>query len=119
MTDLNELISKDKTYLYDDVGGGSTELSLFSRGNIIHSKSFKIGTVRLLNNSKQENKEKFKHVARWIKKYPSKYNKITLIGLGSNINKLFKISGRTEGAPISYIYLNTQYQLLKKMSYRQ
>ncbi len=118
-TDLNELISKDKTYLYVDVGGGSTELSLFSRGNIIHSKSFKIGTVRLLNNSKQENKEKFKHVEHWIKKHTSKYNKITLIGSGGNINKLFKISGRTEGAPISYIYLNAQYQFLKKMSYRQ
>ena len=91
-TDLNELISKDKTYLYVDVGGGSTELSLFSRGNIIHSKSFKIGTVRLLNNSKQENKEKFKHVEHWIKKHTSKYNKITLIGSGGNINKLFKIS---------------------------
>ena len=115
-TDLNELISKDKTYLYVDVGGGSTELSLFSRGNIIHSKSFKIGTVRLLNNSKQENKEKFKHVEHWIKKHTSKYNKITLIGSGGNINKLFKISGRTEGAPISYIYLNAQYQFLKKMS---
>lgn len=118
-TDLNELISKDKTYLYLDVGGGSTELSLFSKGNIIHSKSFKIGTVRLLNNSKQENKEKFKHVEHWIKKHTSKYNKITLIGSGGNINKLFKISGRTEGAPISYIYLNAQYQFLKKMSYRQ
>ena len=60
-TDLNELISGDKTYLYVDVGGGSTEFTIFSKGKIIKSKSFKMGTVRLLNNSKQENKNGFKY----------------------------------------------------------
>ena len=61
-TDLNALISGDKTYLYVDVGGGSTEFTLFSKGKIVTSKSFKIGTVRLLNNTKEENKEAFKKV---------------------------------------------------------
>lgn len=118
-TDLNELISGDKTYLYVDVGGGSTEFTVFSKGEIVTSKSFKIGTVRLLNNSKQENKEAFKKVEAWVKKNTSKYNKVSLIGSGGNINRLFKMSGRSEGAPISYIYLNAQYQFLKKMSYSE
>ena len=118
-TDLNELISGDKTYLYVDVGGGSTEFTVFSKGKIIKSKSFKIGTVRLLKNSKQENKEAFKVVEEWVKKSTSKFNKISLIGSGGNINRLFKMSGRSEGAPISYIYLNAQYQFLKKMSYSE
>lgn len=116
-TDLNELISGDKSYLYVDVGGGSTEFTVFSKGKIVSSKSFKIGTVRLLNNTKLENKEAFKKVQTWVEANTSPYRKISLIGSGGNINKLFKMSGRTEGAPISYIYLNAQYQFLKKMSY--
>ena len=55
-TDLNELIESDSSYLYVDVGGGSTEFTIFSKGRIINSKSFKMGTVRLINNSKSENK---------------------------------------------------------------
>lgn len=116
-TDLNELISGDKTYLYVDVGGGSTEFTVFSKGKIVNSKSFRIGTVRVLNNTKEENKSAFKKVQKWIEVNTALYRKVSLIGSGGNINKLFKMSGRTEGAPISYIYLNAQYQFLKKMSY--
>lgn len=115
--DLNELISSDKTYLYVDVGGGSTEFTVFSKGKIVNSKSFKIGTVRVLNNTKEKNKAIFKEVQKWVEVNTALYRKISLIGSGGNINKLFKLSGRTEGAPISYIYLNAQYQFLKKMSY--
>ncbi len=116
-TDLNTLINSDKTYLYVDVGGGSTEFTLFSKGKIVNSKSFKIGTVRVLNNPKAINKETFKKVESWVKEHTKTYDKIALIGSGGNINKLFKMSGRAEGNPISYIYLNAQYQFLKKMSY--
>jgi len=116
-TDLDELINGNQTYLYVDVGGGSTEFTLFSDGKIVTSKSFKMGTVRLLNNKKAVNKEIFANVEKWIKKTTKPYKKISLIGSGGNINKLFKMSGRTEGKPISFIYLNAQYQFLKKMSY--
>ena len=118
-TDLNQLIESDSTYLYVDVGGGSTEFTLFSKGKIINSKSFKIGTVRLINNKKSENKIKFKKVQEWIEDNTKNYKHISLIGSGGNINKLFKMSGRDIGKPISYIYLNAQYQFLKKMSYKE
>ena len=59
----------------------------------------------------------FKKIENWIKDNTKGHRKISLIGSGGNINKLFKMSGRTEGAPISYIYLNAQYQFLKNMSY--
>ena len=116
-TDLNELIEGDNSYLYVDVGGGSTEFTIFSEGKIITSKSFKMGTVRLLNNKKAVNKEIFANVEKWIKKNTKDLKKMSLIGSGGNINKLFKMSGRTEGKPISYIYLNAQYQFLKQMTY--
>ncbi|MFC4268679.1 MULTISPECIES: Ppx/GppA phosphatase family protein [Polaribacter] len=117
-TDLNTLIEGDNSYLYVDVGGGSTEFTIFSGGKIITSKSFKMGTVRLLNNKKSENKIIFANVEKWIKKNTKDLKRLSLIGSGGNINKLFKMSGRTEGKPISYIYLNAQYQFLKKMSYQ-
>ncbi|MFQ3305498.1 MAG: exopolyphosphatase/guanosine-5'-triphosphate,3'-diphosphate pyrophosphatase [Polaribacter sp.] len=116
-TDLSELIEGDNSYLYVDVGGGSTEFTLFSKGKMISSKSFKMGTVRLLNNKKTTNKEIFTNVEKWIKKNTKDLKGVSLIGSGGNINKLFKMSGRTEGKPISFIYLNAQYQFLKQMSY--
>lgn len=118
-TDLNELIQGDNSYLYVDVGGGSTEFTVFSKGKIITSKSFKMGTVRLLNNKKSVNKEIFHNVEKWIKTNTKDLKRLSLIGSGGNINKLFKMSGRSEGKPISFIYLNAQYQFLKKMSYQE
>jgi exopolyphosphatase/guanosine-5'-triphosphate,3'-diphosphate pyrophosphatase len=118
-TDLSELIDGDNSYLYVDVGGGSTEFTVFSGGKIITSKSFKMGTVRLLNNKKSVNKEIFDEVEKWVKRNTKNLKKVSLIGSGGNINKLFKISGRTEGKPISFIYLNAQYQFLKQMSYQE
>lgn len=118
-TDLNELIESDASYLYVDVGGGSTEFTVFSKGKIVNSKSFKMGTVRLINNKKSVNKAIFKEVEEWIKTNTKDLRRIALIGSGGNINKLFKMSGRTIGKPISYIYLNAQYQFLKKMSYKE
>jgi exopolyphosphatase/guanosine-5'-triphosphate,3'-diphosphate pyrophosphatase len=118
-TDLKELINSDDTYLYVDVGGGSTEFTVFSKGRIINSKSFKIGTVRLINNKKEVNKKIFKKVEQWIKDNTKDLKRISLIGSGGNINKIFKMSGRELGKPISYIYLNAQYQFLKKMSYSE
>ena len=76
-----------------------------------------MGTVRLLNNKKAINKEIFFNVEKWVKKHTKGLKNVSLIGSGGNINKLFKMSGRTEGKPISFIYLNAQYQFLKNMSY--
>lgn len=118
-TDLNELIESDFTYLYVDVGGGSTEFTIFSKGKIVTSKSFKMGTVRLLNNDKATNKHIFKEVEHWIKSNTNSFKKISLIGSGGNINKIFKMSDRPLGKPLSYIYLKAHYQFLKQMSYNE
>jgi len=118
-TDLNELIESDQSYLYVDVGGGSTEFTIFSKGKIINSKSFKMGTVRLLNNEKSINKLIFKDVENWIKSNTKDLKKLSLIGSGGNINKIFKISERPLGKPLSYIYFKAHYQFLKQMSFNE
>jgi exopolyphosphatase/guanosine-5'-triphosphate,3'-diphosphate pyrophosphatase len=116
-TDLHHLLKSDKTYLYVDVGGGSTEFSLFSNGKIVSSKSFKAGTVRLINGMVSE--LVWKEMEIWIKENTNEYDEVTLIGSGGNINKLFKMSGKIQNKPLSYIYLNSQYAFLNSLTYEQ
>lgn len=118
-TDLSDVIEKGKSYLYVDVGGGSTEFTLFSNGEIINSKSFKIGTVRLLNYTKEESALIWKEMEPWIKTNTKSLKKLSLIGSGGNINKIFKLSGRQFGKPLSLIYMKAHYQFLKQMTYEQ
>jgi len=99
-SDLHSFLSTDKTYLYVDVGGGSTEFSLFSDGKMVTSKSFKNGTVRLLNN--MVNEVVWQEIEKWIKSNCEPYDNITLIGSGGNINKLFKLSGKQQDKPLSF-----------------
>jgi len=116
-TDLHHLLKTEQTYLYVDVGGGSTEFSLFSGGKMIVSKSFKIGTVRLIN--EMVNEIVWQEVEKWIRTNTADYEPVTLIGSGGNINKLFKMSGKMQEKPLSYIYLNSQYTALNALSYEQ
>lgn len=116
-SDLHSFLSTDKTYLYVDVGGGSTEFSLFTEGKMIASKSFKNGTVRLLNN--MVNDIVWLEIEKWIKTNCEPYEDIMLIGSGGNINKLFKLSGKQQDKPLSFLYLNAQYQYLSSLTYEQ
>ncbi len=115
MTDLHELINTDATYLYVDVGGGSTEFTLYHNGNVIASRSFKLGTVRLLNNLVSD--QIWGDVESWIKKYIKNYNRIALIGSGGNINNIFKNSGKSAGKPLTFLYLSSYYELLNSLTY--
>ncbi len=110
-TDLNEILDSRKIYLYVDVGGGSTEFSIFEGMNKVVSKSFKIGTVRLINN--QVNEETWIALKSWIKKKTSPYKTLTLLGSGGNINKLFKMSNKK---PLSVLKLSYLEQKLKEFS---
>jgi len=114
-TDLKKLLQTDHSLLYIDVGGGSTEFTLFTKGSIKESKSFKIGTVRLLN--KMVNDDIWSDIEKWIRKITKGTSKISIIGSGGNINKLHKMSGRREWEPLSIIWLNAQYNFLNSMSY--
>jgi exopolyphosphatase / guanosine-5'-triphosphate,3'-diphosphate pyrophosphatase len=116
-SDLHQFIKTEENYLYVDVGGGSTEFSLFSGGKMINSKSFKNGTVRLLNN--MVNDIVWDEMEKWIKTNTKEFDDITLIGSGGNINKIFKLSEKALDKPLSYMYLNSQYQYLNSLTYDQ
>ncbi|GAB1855510.1 rod shape-determining protein [Flavobacteriaceae bacterium MHTCC 0001] len=116
-TDLNKYINPNKIYLYVDVGGGSTEFSIISNGEQIVSRSFKIGTVRLLNDMVKN--EAWLDLEQWIKVNTKHYDKINVLGSGGNINKIFKISGKAIGKPLTYFYLTTYYNTLQNYSYEE
>ncbi len=115
--DLKTLLQQDHSYLYIDVGGGSTEFTLFSGGKIVDSKSAKIGTVRLLNGMVRE--ESWLELEFWVKESIKDLSEVSIIGSGGNINKLHKMSGRKLGEPLSYVWLKNQLQILERLSYDQ
>tara|TARA_R110000868_G_scaffold305901_1_gene566938 strand:+ start:149 stop:1048 length:900 start_codon:yes stop_codon:yes gene_type:complete len=116
-TDLKQLMQKESSYLYIDVGGGSTEFTVFTEGKIKISKSFKLGTVRLLNNMVGE--ATWLKLESWIKEHVKSIPDISIIGSGGNINKLHKISGRKEGEPLSALWLKAQYSFLESLTYEE
>ncbi len=116
-TDLHALIDKDKNYLYVDVGGGSTEFTLYVQGKTKASKSFKIGTVRLLNNGVSD--ELWQEAEQWVKFKTKGISRLQMIGSGGNINNIFKSSGKKPGKTLSYFYLSSYYQLLKSLTYEE
>jgi exopolyphosphatase/guanosine-5'-triphosphate,3'-diphosphate pyrophosphatase len=93
----------NKTYLYVDVGGGSTEYSILRRGLDKKSKSFKIGTVRLLNNT--INPLTINEIKKWLKSNIEQNDKVKLFATGGNINKIQTMTSTKTGKPISYISL--------------
>ncbi len=116
-TDLHQFIKEDRTYLYVDVGGGSTEFTVIHHSAIMASRSFKIGTVRLLNDMVK--RETWSQLETWIKANTAGYDKLEVIGSGGNINKIFKISGKAIGKPLTYFYLTTYYNKLQSYSYEE
>jgi exopolyphosphatase/guanosine-5'-triphosphate,3'-diphosphate pyrophosphatase len=95
---IAESLDPDKSYLYIDVGGGSTELTLFAEKKVWASYSFNIGTIRLINN--QVSPADWKSLKDFVKKVANGHQPLVGIGSGGNINKLFKMSGKQEGKPL-------------------
>jgi len=116
-SDLHQFIKTNENYLYVDVGGGSTEFSLFSDGKMVVSKSFKNGTVRLLNN--MVNEIVWQEIEKWIKTNTEGLDNIIMIGSGGNINKTFKLSGKMQDKPLTYKYLKTQFDYINGLTYEQ
>ena len=107
-------IDKSKNYLYVDVGGGSTELSLFSTGQLMASKSFNIGTIRILDN--QDNEETWNEMRDFIREHTRGFKQLAGIGTGGNINKLYKLAEEENDAPLSFNKLRQLYTYLTSFS---
>jgi len=114
---IADSMTRDESYLYIDVGGGSTELTFFSDGKLIFKESFNIGTIRLLKN--QVNESLWDEMKEFIKQRTKGYHHVTAIGSGGNINKIFSLSKRKEGKPLSLDLLRDYFKEFSNLSVTQ
>ena len=111
---IAENMTAEDSYLYIDVGGGSTELTFFSDNKLIFKESFNIGTIRLLKNQVEE--AIWDEMKEYIRTKTKGYHHVTAIGSGGNINKIFSISKRKEGKPLSLELLRDYYKEFNNLS---
>ena len=116
-TNVFDTINKEKTFLYVDIGGGSTEFSILINGKRNQSKSFKIGTVRLLNSKVEQ--ITLDEAEAWVRRHTLMHEKIYLLGTGGNINKLHNIANINDNSPLSYLTLNALYNQLDALTYEE
>jgi len=112
-----DLFSDKEACLLIDVGGGSTEMTLFYQGRRIASESFNLGAIRLFK--KQADPLIWKAMERWVKDNTAGYTSIVAIGSGGNINKLFRLAKGKKRKPVSYKTLRNIYKLLRQLSIDQ
>jgi len=110
-----ENMDKEHSYLYIDVGGGSTELTFFADGKLAFKRSFNIGTIRILK--KQVDEFMWDEMRDFLKRETKGHERdMVAIGSGGNINKVFSISKRKEGKPLQLDLLKDYYRELSSFS---
>jgi exopolyphosphatase/guanosine-5'-triphosphate,3'-diphosphate pyrophosphatase len=114
---IAELLDSNKSYLYVDVGGGSTELTLYHKGKIILQKSFNIGTVRLIIDKVKDST--WEEMKETLKDLSKKYENIIGIGSGGNINKVYSITGVKPGKSMTYDEIKDIYKEMETLSIEQ
>lgn len=111
---IAENLDKEHSYLYIDVGGGSTELTFFAEGKLKFKESFNIGTIRLLKGL--VNDTQWDEMKEFIKLGTKGHQDVIAIGSGGNINKVFSLSKRKEGKPLSHELLRDYLREMSSLS---
>jgi exopolyphosphatase / guanosine-5'-triphosphate,3'-diphosphate pyrophosphatase len=114
---LGDKPNAKKSYLYIDVGGGSTELTIFSKNKLIASRSFNVGTIRMLKN--RDIDAECDRMKKWLKENIKNLKNLTAIGTGGNINKLYKLSAKKQSKMLTYDQLKDLDEYLNKFSYNE
>jgi exopolyphosphatase/guanosine-5'-triphosphate,3'-diphosphate pyrophosphatase len=109
-----ETFGRSGSFLYIDVGGGSTELTLFTNGRLQAKRSFDIGTIRLLKD--MVNATKWEEMKEYLKDQTKGLKELRAIGSGGNINKVFSLSRRKEGKPLELDQLRDYHRELGSIS---
>ncbi|MEK6194699.1 MAG: exopolyphosphatase, partial [Deltaproteobacteria bacterium] len=107
-------LHKDEPSMFVDVGGGSTEITVYSEGKAITSESFNIGTVRVLEDV--VHRSDWKQLKNWLQTHTEAYPQLSAIGSGGNINKTFRLAGGKSGKPISYKQLKDIANYLERFT---
>jgi exopolyphosphatase/guanosine-5'-triphosphate,3'-diphosphate pyrophosphatase len=105
---------KKSSFIVVDVGGGSTEISVFENGTKTASKSFEIGTIRLLK--EKVNLSLWDEMSQWLQKNVDLKTPHQLFGTGGNINKIHKIIGLKDKTPVDIKNMNKLVENLNELS---
>lgn len=111
---IAESLDSLNNYLYIDVGGGSTELTLFMNGQLTFKRSFNIGTIRLLKNQVAD--KEWQILKDVVREQIRGLKKCIAIGTGGNINKVFSLSKKKDGKPIQLELLKEYYREFSLLS---
>lgn len=111
---IAENMDKENSYLYIDVGGGSTELTFFNNTKLVFKESFNIGTIRILQNRVSE--DDWDHMKNVLRDDIKGLTNIMAIGSGGNINKIFSMSKRKDGKALSIDLLKDYHKELANVS---
>lgn len=91
---IEQLEDRTGNYMYVDVGGGSTEINLLSQGELVCSRSYNIGTVRILNQAVKDSE--WQRLKDDMAALALSYSQINIIGSGGNINKLYRLADKKD-----------------------
>jgi exopolyphosphatase/guanosine-5'-triphosphate,3'-diphosphate pyrophosphatase len=116
-THIEKIYNSSDPWLYIDVGGGSTELTLLSESKSIASKSFDIGTIRLLKALVED--KTWKAMRRWIRKHTDGLTSLRAIGSGGNINKIFRMSRIKEKQGLTFSRIHEIYAYLQEFTWEE
>lgn len=114
-TGIAQMIDSNKDYLYVDVGGGSTEVTVVKKGEKVGQESFRIGTVRMLNN--QTSNEEIERYKKFMRTQATHLKDASLIGSGGNINTIFKLMNKKYGESISPNELKQMLDYLNRFTF--
>lgn len=114
---VESLGQRADSFFYIDVGGGSTELTLFDQEKIVASRSFKIGTIRLM--TKNVKKKQWAEMETWIQEQSAGRDELLMVGSGGNINRTFKLSEQKKGEPLSLGQLQDIRAELKRYDHQE
>ncbi len=109
------LMGEDDSYIFVDVGGGSTEVTIYSNHERVMSKSFPLGTVRMISDA--VDKAEWKEFKRWLSDVVAAHKPTAIIGSGGNINKIHKLLQKKEREVIKYAEMKEMYEQMKLLSF--
>jgi exopolyphosphatase/guanosine-5'-triphosphate,3'-diphosphate pyrophosphatase len=107
-------LKPNQNYLYIDVGGGSTEIILMSKGEMIDKWSFNIGTLRIKHGGVSEND--WQELDEWLLNFKSSYKNIIAIGSGGNINNILKYFSVEKTPEVDISVIRNAKSILEKLT---
>jgi exopolyphosphatase / guanosine-5'-triphosphate,3'-diphosphate pyrophosphatase len=114
---IEDTLNPKDNYLYIDVGGGSAEVTLIANKKVVDSRSFNVGTLRMLHGKIQD--EEWDGYKKWLKKHTEEFRPLTGIGSGGNINKLFKMFGKKDSKFLTYEKVKEVSEMLSAYTYEE